>query len=78
MKRKRSLRKWISLWLRAGMIEEAWKKRIMRENLATWNEMNRDFIDECNNEDAARIYGPSADEESAVGYGSDSGDGSVM
>ena len=78
MNRKRSFWKWISLWLRAGMIEEARRKKIMRENLATWNHLNRDFINKCNRAEAAHLQGPSADEESAVGYGSDSGDGSVM
>lgn len=76
MKRKRSFWKWLILWARAGAIEEARKKRIMRENLETWNRYNRDFIRKCEMEEARHHREPSADETSAVGfYGSDSGDG---
>ena len=74
MIRKRSFWRWICICSRAGLINEARKKRIMQGNLTTWNKMNRGFIEKCNREDATRIYGTSADEESAVGYGSDSGD----
>lgn len=79
MKRKRSFWKWIVLWARAGAFEEARKKRIMRENLETWNRYNRGFIRKCEREDAAALSRPSADESSAAGfYGSDCGDGAVI
>ncbi len=81
----RSFWKWLVLWARAGAIAEARKKRIMRENLETWNRENRAFIKKCEREDARRIdqgkfgYGPSADESSITGfYGSDCGDGSFV
>lgn len=79
MGRKRSLWRWLMLWARAGVIEDARKKRIMRENLETWNRCNRDFIKQCEREDAAASSGPSADESSTVGFfGSDSGDGTGL
>lgn len=79
MKEGRSFWKWLVLWCRAGAMEEARKKRIMRENLETWNRHNRNFIKKCEREDANTTYGPSADESSTVGcYGSDCGDGGTV
>lgn len=78
MKRKRSFLKWLNLSIRAAMIEEIRKKRILRENLETWNRMNRGFIRKCEREEAKRRNRASSDESSTVGfYGSDSGDGSI-
>lgn len=74
MKRKRSFWRWLVLWARAGAMEEARKKRIMRENLDAWNSNNRDFIRDCEKEDEINITKPSADETSTGGYyGSDDG-----
>lgn len=79
MKRKRSFGKWLVLCARAGALAEARKKRIMRENLETWERYNRDFIRKCEREDARNSGNPSSDESSTVGfYGSDPGDGSVF
>lgn len=36
---------------RAWNMAELHKKRIMRENLETWNRYNRDFIKKCNQEE---------------------------
>lgn len=78
MKRKRSFWKWLILWARAGVMAEARKKRILRENLATWNHYNRDFIRKCEKEDAKAASTLSNDEYSTVGfYGGDSGDGLI-
>ncbi|HAP20289.1 MAG TPA: hypothetical protein DCR27_03350 [Lachnospiraceae bacterium] len=79
MKRKRSFWMWLALWARAGALAEARKKRIMRENLDTWNDYNRDFIRKCEREDDRKGGRPSSDESSTVGYyGSDAGDGGVF
>lgn len=79
MKRKRNFWRWLVLWARAGAMEEARKKRIMRENLDAWNENNRDFIRACEKEDEKNIRKPSADETSTVGYyGCDNGDGTAF
>lgn len=83
MKRKRSFWRWLVLWARAGAFEEARKKRIMRENLETWNRYNRGFIRKCEREDdTAGFDNSSADESSviisasiATTMMSDSGDG---
>ncbi len=75
MNRRRSFWKRLVLWARAAAFEEARKKRIMRENLETWNRYNRGFIKECERDDAAASARPSADASSTAGfYGSDSGD----
>ena len=81
----RSFWQWLVLWARAGAMAEARKKRIMHENLETWNRENRDFIRKCEREDARRIdqgkFGcePTADESSTVGfYGSDCGDDGII
>ena len=59
--------------------EDTSEKRIMRENLETWNRYNRGFIRKCEREEAAAFSRPSADESSTVGfYGSDCGDGNVI
>ena len=59
--------------------EDTYEKRIMRENLKTWNREHRGFIRKCEREDADAFSRPSADESSTVGfYGSDCGDGSVI
>lgn len=52
MKRHRTFWKWLVLWARAVAIEEARKKRIIRENLDAWNRNNRTFIRKCEREDA--------------------------
>lgn len=54
MSRHRTFWKWLALWARAGALSEARKKRIMRENLDTWNRNNRAFIRECEKEDNAK------------------------
>ncbi len=51
----RSFWKWLVLWARAVNMDEARKKRIMRENLETWNRENRDFIKKCEREDSRKI-----------------------
>lgn len=50
MKEGRSFWKWLVLWIRAIAMAEERKKRIMRENLETWNRENRAFIEKCNRE----------------------------
>lgn len=50
MKEGRSFWKWFILWSRAYAMAEAREKRIMRENLETWNRENRAFIEKCNRE----------------------------
>lgn len=76
MKRKRNFWRWLILWARAGVIAEARKKRIMRENLDAWNRYNRDFIRKCEKEEDKNARKPSADETITVGYyESDTGDG---
>mgnify|MGYP000553659835 FL=1 len=82
MKEGRSFWKWLVLWIRAIAMAEERKKRIMRENLETWNRENRAFIEKCNREvDYLVDHGghPTADESSTVGFfGSDCGDGSSI
>mgnify|MGYP001104617808 CR=1 FL=1 len=79
MKRRRNFLKWLVLWARAGAIAEAHKKRIMRENLETWNRENRDFIRKSERQEWKNGYGTSADESSTAGfYGSDGGDGGII
>ncbi len=77
MKRHRTFWKWLVLWARAGVMSEARKKRIMRENLNTWNRENRVFVEKCNRKDDAVIYQPSADEANGtvtdVGHHADGG-----
>lgn len=77
MKRHRTFWKWLVLWARAGAMSEARKKRIMRENLDTWNRENRAFVEKCNREPGAVIDRPSADEAngavSDVGHHADGG-----
>lgn len=80
MKRRRSFWKWLYLWARAGAMADASKKRIMRENLETWNRDHRAFINKCDRETERRVdrcpYTTSVDESSAAPgcYGSDCGD----
>lgn len=50
MKRRRSFWKWLYLWARAGAMADARKKRIIRENLETWNRDHRKFIEKCDRE----------------------------
>lgn len=71
MRKKRSFWKWLILWARAGTMEEARKKRIMRENLEEWNRMNRDFIREEERKDARRIdrLGNTEDYDDGCDYG---------
>lgn len=77
MKRHRTFWKWLVLWARAGAISEARKKRIMSENLDTWNWENRVFVEKCNRKDDAVIYRPAADEANGtvtdVGHHADGG-----
>lgn len=79
MKKKRKGRsfwRWLLVWARHGVMAEARRKRIMRENLETWNRYNRDFIRQCEREDENKWYTTSADESSAVG--NFSGDGGIV
>lgn len=55
MKRHRSFWKSLYLWARAGAMADARKKRIMRENLETWNRDHRAFINKCDREEAKAI-----------------------
>lgn len=55
MKEGRSFWKWFILWSRAYVMAEARGKRIMRENLETWNRENRAFIEKCNREEDRKI-----------------------
>lgn len=55
MKEGRSFWKWFILWSRAYAMAEERKKRIMRENLETWNRENRAFIEKCNREEDREI-----------------------
>ena len=55
MKEGRSFWKWFILWSRAYAMAEAREKRIMRENLETWNRENRAFIKKCNREEDRKI-----------------------
>lgn len=77
MKRHRTFWRWLELLARAEVIKDFRRKRIMRENLETWNRENRKFIEKENRREFARsTKGPSADESSTVGhYGCDSGNG---
>lgn len=61
MKRHRTFWKWLILWARAGVMAEARKKRIIRENIDTWNRENRAFIEKCNRRADAATSRPSAD-----------------
>lgn len=79
MKHSRSFWRWLIVWARAGALAEAREKRIMRENLETWDRYHRQFIIKSERKESRRYDSPSADESSTVGgYGSDSGDGSVF
>ncbi len=52
------------------------EKRIIKELQKYWEEENADFIRQCELENERKIFEPSSDESSTVGYyGSDSGDG---
>lgn len=91
MKRRRSFWKWLYLWSRAGAIADAHKKRIIRENLATWNRYNSKFIKKCEREEERALdrklnrtshlgYNPLDGSgwqyhNSSSKYGSDCGDG---
>ena len=88
MKTGRSFWKWLLLALRASALKDARSKRIMQENLETWNRYNREFIKKCEREEDRKIdkmlegYSSTSrhvDESSTVGcFGGDCGDGSAI
>lgn len=62
--------------MRAMCIANLREKRIIKELQKYWEEENADFIRQCELENERKIFEPSSDESSTVGYyGSDSGDG---
>ena len=58
---------------------ETREKKIMRENLETWNKHNKSFINKLDKEEARHIHRLSADESSTVGhFGGDCGNGGFL
>ena len=55
MKKGRTFWRWLKLWWRASVWEEYRKKRIIRENLESWNRSNRRFIDAMERNDNREI-----------------------